>query len=213
MNSIELSDRIVDGKRQPYWIAPRDWVGDTAVVIGTGPSLTQAQINYCRDKARVIAINDAYKLAPWADTLWGCDGKWWRWHSNTATKFAGDRITLDPMVPASLANLMNNTGREGFDDRPWCVRTGANGGYQGVCLAALRGAVKILLVGFDHRGEPGQSHFFGDHPDRLISPYDLFIRQWRTLVEPMTALGIEIINCTPGSALDVWNIEPLEDVL
>jgi hypothetical protein len=71
--------------RREFWEVPEEWRGATAVCIGNGPSLTQAQVDFTRGardangRVRVIAINDAFKLAPWADVLYFCDDKWWQW--------------------------------------------------------------------------------------------------------------------------------------
>jgi len=43
---------------------PRLWPGETFVCLASGPSLTQADVDYCRGKARVIAIKDVLHLAP-----------------------------------------------------------------------------------------------------------------------------------------------------
>ena len=48
---------------------PRDWVGDPAVVIASGPSLTQDYVDYCRGRAWVVVVNDNSRRAPWADVL------------------------------------------------------------------------------------------------------------------------------------------------
>ncbi len=56
---------------------------DTAVVIGSGPSLSRDQIVKIHDScAHVIAINDNYRLAPWADVLFASDIKWWLYHKD-----------------------------------------------------------------------------------------------------------------------------------
>jgi len=39
----------------------------------------------------VLAINDAYRLAPWADWLYACDDRWWRFHHEAvAAGFQGE---------------------------------------------------------------------------------------------------------------------------
>lgn len=55
---------------------------DTIVCVASGESLTRADVNYCRGKARVLAINDNYRIAPWADWLYACDGRWWDVYGN-----------------------------------------------------------------------------------------------------------------------------------
>ena len=55
------------------WRAGGQWAGDTCCILATGPSLTPDQAEYAKGKARVIAVNDAWRLAPWADILYACD--------------------------------------------------------------------------------------------------------------------------------------------
>ena len=62
------------------WSVPRLWPGATVACLGCGPSLNADQVVLLRGRARVIAINDAWRVAPWADVLYGCDGRWWRKH-------------------------------------------------------------------------------------------------------------------------------------
>ena len=75
-------------------VVPKAWSGETVVVIATGPSLTAEDVDYCRGKARVIAINDAYTLAPWADALYATDAKWWHWHRGVAS-FTGAKWSME----------------------------------------------------------------------------------------------------------------------
>jgi hypothetical protein len=59
-----------------------------------------------------------------------------------------------------------------------------------------------LLFGFDMRTVDGRRHFFGDHPDPLNRPTDY--RRWFRefdLAAKRLPNTVEIINCTPGSAL------------
>ena len=50
---------------QPVVRVPRLWPGETVAILGGGPSLTPADVDFCRDKARVIAIKEAHRLAPY----------------------------------------------------------------------------------------------------------------------------------------------------
>src|SRR5690349_3855481 len=52
--------------------------------MATGPSLTRDVVTRVAAAkvfggARVIAINDAYLMAPWADVLYFADPRWWDW--------------------------------------------------------------------------------------------------------------------------------------
>jgi hypothetical protein len=93
--------------------------------------------------------------------------------------------------------------------------TGRNGGYQAMNLAVHFGAKRQLLVGFDMRAREGKSHWFGDHPTK--SGPDIYanvmLPAFPTIVEPLKVLGVEVINCTPGSALTCFPMMSLEDAL
>jgi hypothetical protein len=168
----------------------------------------------------VIAINDAWRMAPWADVLYGCDWRWWLKHRG-APDFAGIKVTLSNSVGHLDAypdiKVLENTGTEGFEHRPSGIRTGRNGGYQAINLAVHLGARRILLLGYDMKaGADGRLHFFGDHEDWPTRPgifEGVFLPQFSALVQPLQDKGIEVVNCTPGSALVVFHVKQLEDAL
>lgn len=62
------------------------WQGLTAALIAGGPSLTLSDVEIVRQarlqgRLRVIVVNDAYLLAPWADVHYAADAKWHAWHT------------------------------------------------------------------------------------------------------------------------------------
>ena len=187
--------------------------------LASGPSMSQEVADFCRGKARVIAVSDSYRLAPWADVLYACDATWWHLHGpQGALGFAGLKVGLDDSITFPAVRVLQRSStesREGFDPRPTHLADGANSGYQAVHLAAHMGAARVLLAGFDMRQVDGRSHFFGEHPEGLTrhSPYPVFVKQFKTLVEPLRERGVEVINVTPGSALTVFPIGELEEVL
>lgn len=187
---------------------PRLWPQATVVVAGTGPSLTAADLAYCRDRARVIVVNNAWTLAPWADVLYAADDKFWRWQ-NGVPQFQGLKYTIDPCrkVWPGL-QVVKNTGHTGLERASTGVRTGYNSGYQAINLAVHFGASRIVLLGFDMHG----SHFFGSHPDGSRPPFAMCLQAFTTLVEPLREAGVEILNCTPGSKITAFPSARLEDV-
>lgn len=184
----------------------------TVAILGGGPSLTQNQVNAV-EHFPVIAINDAYKLAPWADILYGCDAKWWNWEER---KFRKVKVALKwNAVSGQFHNgwddethrdvwALASTGEGGLESAPNSVRTGLNSGYQAINLAVHLGAKRILLLGYDMKSANGRSHWFGEHPDKIVPPYKSFMGVWPTIVEPLKKRGVEVINCSPNSALDVF---------
>ncbi len=199
------------------------WAGATVFCLGSGPSLTQADVDAIRGAGRVIAVNDAYRLAPWADALYACDATWWGWHPH-AVDLPGLKFTLDttwetdrndPALAALLPRLtvLRNTGSLGYDPDPSALRTGRNSGFQAVHLAVHLGAVRIVLLGYDMAPAGLRTHFFGEHPRPSPSPYEEFRRCFDSLVEPLGLLGVEVVNCSRRTALATFPIRSLEDEL
>jgi len=178
------------------------WAGETVCVIASGPSLTIEQIETARQKAtRFIAVNDSYKLAPFADALYACDGKWWDFHHEL--QFHGEKWTQDVRA-ARKYSLRYLPGRRQPGLGRDCVHFGSNSGYQAINLAYLWGASKIILIGFDCKPINGKPHWFGKHPEQLnqTQPYAVWIENFKGLAADIEAEGIEVINCSPDSALD-----------
>ena len=179
--------------------------------LGGGPSLTQHQVNALRGRTRAIAINDAWRLAPWAEVLYACDGRWWRKHDGLPD-FPGLKVTLsnsaDEVAPWPDIMVLENTGAEGLETSPHGLRTGRNGGYQAINLAVHFGARRVLLLGYDMKSAPdGRTHWFGDHADWPTRPGifgDVFLPHFEGLAHALDAIGVGVVNCTPGSALDVF---------
>lgn len=161
-------------------------------VIATGLSLTQAQVDAVRP-LRVVVVSDAYKLAPWAEALVSADKAWWRHHN---PEFAGRRFSA---LPAPRMDLEIMTG----------IPMGSNSGLWAVHQAAKLGATRILLLGFDLGG----THFFGEHPEPLKNTKPERFEVFKEQFNRYRPKGVEIINCTPGSALKCFPSLPLEEAL
>lgn len=194
---------------------PRLWPGSTIVCIGTGPSVTQADVDVVRGKARVIAINDAHRLAPWADVLYSCDGQWVDWHHGV-TGFQGLKYSMTVNRKKWPDwKVVRNGGEKGLSLDPSSVCTGRNSGYQAINLAVHLGAKRIVLLGYDMSRDPAQrkSHFFGEHPKRpKPSPYSQFLLLFETIKKPLARVGVEVVNCTRRTMLDCFPKRSLEDV-
>lgn len=204
-----------------HYVVPRIFEGETIACLATGPSLTAEDVNYCRGRARVIAINDAHRLAPWADVLYSSDRRWWP-HYKGVPGFTGMKYGIgsglkkrNPFRDLPEIRVLDNTGYTGLELNPGGLRNGKNSGYAAVNLAVHLGATRILLLGYNMSAERG-SHFFGDHPPGLTQPsglYPGFRRNFESLVEPLKALGVEVFNCTEHSSLSAFPMRALHDVL
>lgn len=190
------------------------WPGETVVCIATGPSLTAEDVNACRGRARVIAVNDAYKLAPWADVLYACDEKWIAHHKGVPS-FQGPKygMTVNPKKWPAWIKLSND-GVNGLCLEPTGLRTGRNSGYQAINLSVHLGAKRILLLGYDMSRHGGKGHFFGEHPKNWSpSPFHSFLDSFKTIEQPLKDLGVEVVNCSRRTALKVFPTMALDAAL
>jgi hypothetical protein len=192
------------------------------VCMATGPSLTAADVDYVQHKAPVIAINDAHRLAPWADVLYSSDRTWWPHHKGVPA-YAGPKFGVgsapgkaNPFHILPEITVLRNTGHLGLELDPTGLRTGSNSGYAAINLAVHFGAARIVLMGYNLGYAAGKAHFFGDHPPNLTQRESLYVgfrQSFEHLVAPLAALGVEVINCTPETGLATFPVRPLRDVL
>ena len=197
------------------------WPGERAIVIACGPSATAEAAESCRG-FNVIAVSDAWRLAPFAHVLYSCDARWWNAH-NGARGFAGERWTSwdkqrekEQKAAAKQygLHLVAGARRPGFStEAP--IHYGNNSGFQAVNLAILFGAALVVLVGFDMRRQAGRLHFFGDHKDRHLSNTPDFAKMRGDFAEAAKTIpaGVSIVNATPQSALTCFPLVTLTEAL
>lgn len=166
----------------------------------------------------MLAVNESWRLAPFADALYACDGCWWDLRRG-APEFGGLKITQDVRA-AQLYGLRQVRLRKGCDrllfDEAGEIGWGGNSGFHAVNLALQFGASRLALVGFDY-GLAGGVHWHGRHPARLNNPSAANLARWaRTLdgqAPVIAGLGVEVVNCSPVSALTAFPTATLEDAL
>lgn len=152
---------------------------------------------------RVIAVNTSYTVAPWADIVFAMDFLFWK-------KKLPD---IKECCPSAILATTSRTPITGVDFYP--VQNPGNSGAGAISLAHYFGATKIILLGYDCKyGENGKRHFFGNHPPGMAGnagSVSAWPEQFRTLARRLN--GCNVLNCTPGSALTVWPLVKLEEVL
>ena len=193
------------------WSVPREFEGGTVCVMASGPSLTIEDVDAVREAGIPTAvINTTFNLFPGAWCLYAADESWWEAYP-AAMQFAGHKVSV-----GDIKNVLRlqNTGTTGFDENPQCLRTGGNSGYQGVHLMAHTGAARIILLGFDMHGD---GHWHGDHPAplRKTEPetYTTWAQRFEVLAKHLKMRNIEVVNCTPGSALKSFPMVCLSEIL
>lgn len=163
-------------------------------ILATGSSLAPEQVESVRH-LRVIAVSDAYRLAPWAEVLVSADAAWWKHH---APEFKGRRFS-NSAAPDT--------------ERIAGLPSGTNSGAFAIKVARHLGAKEIILLGFDG----GSTHFFGPHPTPLqnTSPQRLTVHHNQHRAEAFECYreGVKVWNCSPGTAITHYPTARLDECL
>jgi hypothetical protein len=152
--------------------------------------------------------------------MYGCDERWWLAHKG-ATDFAGERWSSHTNAEVNdkrecharfgLSIVYGEHGK-GFSTDQNKIHYGSNSGFQAINLAILMGATRIALVGFDWQQVDGKSHFFGEHPAGWAAPqFRTFNAEIEYAAKHLPA-GVEVYNCTPGSALRAFPMRSIDDL-
>ncbi len=101
---------------------------------------------------------------------------------------------------------------------PTMLANGRNSLYQAINLAALAGARLEVLLGADGKlGADGQKHsaIYGEHPDKTPDASDLEVnrKHFRALAAELAKDGVEVLNASPGTAIDAFAKADLERAL
>lgn len=118
------------------------WAGETVAVLASGTTMSQ-DVADDLSRHRTIAVNDASRLAPWADALVALDGNW----PPEYRDFAGMRVT--GVADATLDAFYVGHQWQAVRLAPNHVIEIRNSGLYAVRLAAELGAARIILAGFD----------------------------------------------------------------
>lgn len=156
--------------------------------------------------------------------LYGADKRWWEAH-NGVKEYAGIKATTykasrpkEYQETAEKFDLLripgiHETSSFGFESP--VIHYGNNSGFQAVNIAIHTGLNPIILLGFDMRIIDRKRHWFGDHPTELNikSNYNSFIKAFHSAAPELAKRGIDVVNCTPGSALTCFRNMALNEAL
>ncbi len=195
-----------------------DWRGHTAVVVASGPSLDDEQIVHVEHaNVKTIAVNSSYLKLGHPDAVYACDYLWWKLnHMKVKQNVHREKLWTQDLAAAGAFQLMHirweakdGLGKQG-------LRVNGNSGAGAINLAYHFGARRILLVGMDMQTGPhGEKHWHADHPKPMVQGqmFEEWIKKMGVLAKDLKAEGIEVVNCTPGSALKHFPMGDLEQEL
>lgn len=196
-----------------------------AAIIGTGPSLTQDQIDKVSHLPK-FGCNLAFKFD--LDVLAATNKEFWDYYWPEIKDLRCDKWTpYKPTADKYGINYIREINAPGLSTDPTYIHHHHGSGPIVLNIALHYGVTKMLLIGWDMRfpGKVNQQTYTKDR--HFHGETELTKKHWpRTgpngeltgLIEEMKTInpsdyGIEIINCTPDSALTHFPMMDLDDAL
>lgn len=202
------------------------WHGRTVFCLASGDSLRrQTPEQWCAIAMRqragdvVLAVNSSVKTARAAkcepDALFFTDMNWFEANAQLVHEFPGRIFTVSRA--GGKTERIENIHRAGFSVGQPPMRDGRSSGHRAVSLAVMLGARRVVMLGYDMQIDPesGRSHCHDDYANTQ-SNQDYareFIPSFQGWRADALAVGCEIINATPGSALKEFPFVPLGELL
>ena len=164
------------------------------------------------EKSRLI-----YTPRDWVDACWFGDGRWYDLHKHNLLSFKGiiahcvDRINVHGLV------CYRRGKPQGIVTSSDAVSWNRSSGTSAINFAFHLGVKTVVLLGFDMKRINDRPNWHQDHPGshrkNVEDPYERFLRCFSHVASDAQTLGLEIINCTPDSAITQFPIMPLEEYL
>ncbi len=203
----------------PFWLPDRFFEGKTVVIIGGGPSLAGLNIDIlaCRP---FIAINSACrKVRPVATAehiLLFQDNSWAEHYQDLIEDWPGPVITSNRNAKARLGGLVQRIDVTAIAEelRAFPDFAFASSGHVAACLAAIMGARRLILVGFECGLVDGRSHAMPDYQQHDIPAFrERFLPGWDGLAPIFERRGVDVINATPRSAIACFRSMGFDEAL
>lgn len=186
------------------------------IIIGTGPSLTQEQLNQV-SHLKKFGVNNAFEFD--LDVHLACNWQWWDVYWDQIKDYRCDKWT--PRIESAEKygiNYIEERWADGLSTDPSYIHAHHGSGPQVVNLALHYGVKTMILIGWDMCYRE-KRHYFGEYPKSLqhfprVGPNG----EMTGLIKEMETInpedyGIEIINCSPESALTCFPLKSLSECL
>jgi hypothetical protein len=155
---------------------------------------------------RTIGINDIGIAHRWIDLWYAADHQFWKAYRDVETDVLKVCAQVETMAHG-LADLLLSVSPR-YADRarnyvPGYAISGGHSGAQALQLAISLGASRVILIGYDCKPKGALTNYFGTKCRALHrdSDYKSWPQFYRDLKIPE---GIEVLNATPGSAIDAY---------
>ena len=211
---------------------PPIWKDEAVVLLATGPSLTQENVDLAMEyqkanKVKIIGCNDSYHMCSTTNIQYAADARWWAVHYEHVIKKGYDKLVGAGTTALNEFNMnkqcssgnrampiftIPGASRYQLSHDPKIIHWGGNSGYQCYNIAILLGCTKIFLLGYDlgFIDEEKKRHFFGEHPPGLVVTNPNSYPRWAQAYSHKDDLqwlkdnDIKVYNCSLKSNMQAF---------
>lgn len=220
LRKVPRIERLSSEIQELYWSVPLLWSGSTVFVLGGGPSIKSLNLDLIKGVWPVISCNLAFLDYPWVDVTYFGDCKVHTWvgkggkYYKEFLKYQGLKISCCPdtrddpdiktlfRLPKGLTTDRRSIG--------WNVNTGGSA----INLAYHLGARRIILLGFDMKKVEGKDNFHEyNYIKNKHDVYHKFLHFFKFIKRDADKLGLEIINASIDSSLDLFPKVSYEEII
>lgn len=190
---------------------------------GETPMLEYSDFMEVLHDKNVIGVNAAFKIGSWIDYIYFLDKDFMLTYRPclAGAGFSSKTVSALPYSQLeSWCNTVKGSPINGICAVPDTIAYNHNSGAGAINLAYHLGAKRIVLIGFDMKVIDNKQHFHGEYINsKLERPaedkmtFSKGMLAFPAIANDAEILGVEIINTSMDSALDMFEKIPLEDVL
>jgi hypothetical protein len=184
-----------------------------SVKAGTSPLSTFSPYMEAIHDKHVIGINVTYLIGNWIDMIFFGDNGFYLANRVGLAKFPGLKVSCNAQSGKDgfVKCMERDTNHpRGISVRPGHVSWNGNSGAAAISIATQAGAKRIMLLGFDMKLSDDSSQHFHDVYKRgkitnekqlMRLPFERHLRGFPEIEKDAKAMGIEILNVSPNSAI------------
>ena len=183
------------------------------------------------NRIKVITVNNAYQIFPFTDIQVACNDNWWEYyllHDPSLRTIKADCWTRYKNISEKYGiNYIDSIVKDGLSGDQSVVHINHGSGPMAINFATLYGFKKIILLGHDMKyakdydgknQKVGSTprHYFGEYPKsmqhfpqsknsidqegRIVG----LIRTYEKMIPDLISMKVDVVNCTPNSALECF---------
>ena len=193
------------------------------------PNIYSSYMEVLHDR-HVIGVNAAFMIGNWIDMVFFGDKKFYTMYAKQLASFRGLKVTCADYfsnlrgAKENIRYLAKDKQKTwGISPNPKMVGWNSNSGAAAISVAANAKAKRIILLGFDMKLDEKQNQHWhnayklkgtsGKKNTLIKLPFKRHLKGFSAIAKDAKSRGIEIINASPDSAIDVFKKMTVEEIL